>query len=142
MLGPFPVIGDCVSEKECIAYAYIEYETIRPGDLGIWHMPSQDEPYASKWLVQDSAGGYWLACKYFAVRFRPDFHVPIARVVEIFCGENGSLDPVLSASMTQEIVDLRSSPPRRADVVVFAHDLLQYEPIVTAINEHRRLWTS
>lgn len=144
MLGPFPVVGDCVSDEERLAVAYIEYETVRVGDLGIWFMPSlaPGEQYASKWLVQDAAGELWLACKYFAVRYRADFHKPVGRVVVILSAEAGSLNPELSAQMAEEIRKLRGQPPRRADLAVFETDLLEYAEIVSAIDEHRRHWAS
>src|SRR6185295_15957682 len=112
MLGPFPVVGDCVSDEECLSMAFIEEEAIRPGDLGIWHMPSLEpgEQYASKWLLEDSAGEFWLACKYFAVRYRPGFHVPVARVVLMVSGDPGSMDAELSARMACQIRELRTRP--------------------------------
>jgi len=125
--------------------AFIEYtSTLASGDLGIWYMPSlaPEEQYASKWLLVDKAGSEWLACKYFAVRYRPGFHVPIARVVLILSGGAGSLDPALSARMAHEIQQLRSDPPSRADLVVFSDDLLEHEQILAAIEEHRRRWVS
>lgn len=144
MLGPFPVVGDCVSDEECLSLAFIDYASIRPGDLGIWFMPSREpgEQYASKWLIADSAGEFWLACKYFAVRYRPDFHVPVARVLLILKGEPGSLDPELSARMAQEILALRANIPERADLVVFERNLLDHTAIVAAIDLHRRHWVS
>lgn len=144
MLGPFPVVGDCVSDEECLAMAFVEQEAIHPGDLGIWYMPSREpgEQYASKWLMADSSGELWLACKYFAVRYRPDFHVPVARVLLIVSGDPGSLDPELSARMSNEILDLRAKAPQRADLVVFKENLLDHTLIVAAIDAHRRLWVS
>lgn len=144
MLGPFPVVGDCVSDEERASFAFIDYAPLSHGDLGIWHMPSQahGQQYASKWLLQDSAGEWWLACKYFAVRFRPEFHKPVARVVLIVSGEPGSLDPALSMQMSDEILELRRSPPKRADLVVFRDDILDQDRIVARIDEHRRHWAS
>lgn len=141
MIGPFPVVGDCVMESERIAMAFIEYEPICHGDLGIWFMPSLEsgEQYASKWLIDSD--GWWLACKYFAVRYRPGFHVPVARVVMMVSGEPGSVDPVLSARMAAEIRELRANPVTRADLVVFPEDLLEQGDIVAAIDQHRRQWT-
>jgi hypothetical protein len=140
MLGPFPVVGDCVSDEERHALAYIDHEPLRDGDLAIWYMPSREpgEQYASKWLIADSAGGLWIACKYFAVRYRPEFHVPVARVVLILAGESGSFDPELSAKMAGEIRSLRANPPERADMVVFHEDILEHGEIVAAIDQHRR----
>lgn len=144
MLGPFSVVGDCVSDDERLAMAFIEQESIRPGDLGIWFMPALEpgEQYASKWLLEDAAGSFWIACKYFAVRYRPDFHVPVGRVVLIVSGDPGSLDPDLSAQMANEIRELRATAPQRADLVVFKHNLLDHAQIVAAIDEHRRHWLS
>lgn len=145
MIGPFPVVGDCVSDEERMSMAFIEYtSTLASGDLGIWYMPSLEpgEQYASKWLLIDQSGKSWLACKYFAVRYRPGFHVPIAKVVLIISSGLGSLDPELSDRMSSEIRDLRANPPKRADLVVFESDLLEHQQIITAIEEHRRHWVS
>jgi hypothetical protein len=144
MLGPFPVVGDCVSDEERLAMAFIECETIRPGDLGIWFMPSQEpgEQFASKWLLEDAAGEYWLACKYFAVRYRPEFHKPVGRVLLILSGDPGSMDAELSLKMAAEISELRAHPPQRADLVVFKGNLLDHDLIVAAIDQHRRQWVS
>ena len=144
MLGPFPVVGDCVSEEECKAVAFIECEPIHHGDLGLWYMPSlePDEQYAAKWLLADSSGEWWLACKFFAVKFRTGFHIPVGRVSYIISGDPGSLNAELSVSMAGEIHDLRANPPPRADLVVFAQNLLDQDRIVAAIDEHRRHWVS
>lgn len=125
-------------ESERIALAFIEYESVRDGDLGIWFMPSREpgEQYASKWLVWSD--GWWLACKYFAVRYKPDFHFPVARVARIVAGEPGSLNPSLSARMSAEIQELRASLPVRSDLVVFQRDILAHADIVSAIDQHRR----
>lgn len=141
MKGPFPVVGDCVMDAERLALAYIDFAPICDGDLGIWFMPTRvpGEQYASKWLVQ--SGGWWLACKYFAVRYRPEFHVPVARVAVMVTGEEGSLDPELSARMNAEVCALRSNPPEREDLVVFSSDILDHEKIVAAIDQHRRQWS-
>lgn len=144
MLRWFPVVGDCVSDEERMAMALIDQTPIQHGDLGLWFMPSLEpgEQYAAKWLLADSGGDWWLACKFYAVKFRADFHVPIGRVSHIVSGEAGSLDPDLSARMANEIRELRASSPRRADLVVFAEDLLDQDRIVAAIDEHRRHWVS
>lgn len=144
MMGPFRVVGDCVSEEECMAVAFVEAETIRHGDLGVWFMPSLEpsEQYASKWLLMDGAGEWWLACKYFAVRYRQDFHIPVARVSVIISGEPGSLEPELSARLASEVRALRANPPQRSDLVVFAEDILDQSRIVAAIDLHRRQWVS
>jgi hypothetical protein len=141
MLGPFPVVGDCIAESERLAVAYIECEPIRAGDLGIWFMPSREagEQYAAKILVD--CGGWWLACKYFAVRYREGFHIPVGRVVGMIPGEPGSFDPELSARMTEQILELRANPPARADLVVFPMDILDLDEIVAAIDQHRRQWS-
>lgn len=138
------MVGDCVSDEEHLAMAFIEQESIRPGDLGIWCMPSLEprERYASKWLLEDSSGEYWLACKYFAVRYQPGFHVPVARVVLVVSGEPGSMDVMLSAQMAGEIRELRTNSPQRADLVVFKENLLDHTRIVAAIDLHRRHWAS
>lgn len=125
--------------------AFIEYTSaLVSGDLGIWFMPSLEpgEQYASKWLLVDQSGEKWLACKYFAVRYSPDFHKPVARVVLIVSGDSGSLEPELSARMASEIAGLRANPPARADLVVFPNDLLEQPLILAAIEEHRRHWVS
>jgi hypothetical protein len=142
MIGPFPVIGDCVLESDQRAMAFIEFESLCDGDLGIWFMPSREpeEQYASKWLVMSD--GWWLACKYFAVRYRPGFHIPIGRVTAIVSGGPGSFEPDLSARMAQEIRELRTAPPSRADLVVFPNDILDRAAIVAAIDQHRRRWAS
>jgi len=138
------MVGDCVSDEERMALAYIEHEPIHPGDLGIWFMPSLEkgEQYASKWLLEDSSGEFWLACKYFAVRFLVGYHIPIARVVAVVSGDPGTLDAELSARMASEVSDLRASHPKRADLVVFDEPVLDHRVIVAAIDEHRRHWSS
>jgi hypothetical protein len=144
MLGPFPVVGDCVSDEERLSLAFIECKSVRAGDLVIWFMPSRDdgEQYAAKWLLVDEVGGYWLACKYFAVRYRPEYHVPVARVALIVSGDSGTLNADISSKMAHEIQALRANPPKRADLVVFKEDLLDQEKIVSAIDQHRRHWAS
>jgi hypothetical protein len=138
MSGPFQIVGDCIADEHRLGGAYIEDRmSIRTGDLGIWFMPSQPEgeQYACKWLVQDSAGDGWLACKYFAVRYRPDFHKAAGRVVGIVLGAPGTFDEPLSQRLAQGMRDLRASPPRRDDVLVFAEDLIDPAAIVAEINK-------
>lgn len=134
MTGPFPVVGDCVGSEERYAAAMLEKLPVRHGDLGIWFMPSLPaiDQYACKWLLSVD-GEFWLACKYFAVRYRPDFHRPVARVVAIVSGDPGSFDPVLASRMAREIALLRAKPPRRDDLVVFPADLLDQSAIIDAI---------
>lgn len=139
--GPFPCIGDCISDQNRLSVAYIDSLSTRSGDLGIWFMPSQEEGerYASKWLVQDSAGRAWLACKYFAVRYRPGFHKAAGRVVAIVTGEPGTFDEPLAQRLSAEMMQLRASPPVRDDVIVFADDLLDLTSIVAEIDRRQRM---
>jgi hypothetical protein len=139
--GPFPCVGDCISDEHRFAAAYVDSLSIRAGDLGIWFMPSCEtgEQYACKWLVQDSAGRAWLACKYFAVRYRPDFHRAAGRVVAIVTGEAGTFDEPLASRLSAEMAQLRASPPRRDDVIVFARDILEMSAIVDEIDRRHQL---
>ena len=141
MQGPFPCVGDCVCDQHRLAAAYIDSLSIRVGDLGIWFMPScaTGEQYACKWLVQDSAGRAWLACKYFAVRYRSDFHRAAGRVVAIVSGELGSFDESLAKRLSAEMLQLRASAPCRDDVIVFAEDLLDLTAIVAEIDRRHQL---
>lgn len=141
MQGPFPCVGDCVCDQHRLAAAYVDSISIRTGDLGIWFMPSQEEGerYACKWLVQDSAGRAWLACKYFAVRYRPGFHKAAGRVVAIVIGEPGTFDERLAQRLSAEMIQLRASPPVRDDVIVFADDLLDLTSIVAEIDRRHRM---
>lgn len=127
-----------------MAIAFIDHETVHHGDLVVWKMPSLElaDQFATKWLLADSAGDWWLACKFYAVRYRAGFHVPVARVVRILAGERGSMDLELSMRMSEEIRALRASPAVRSDLVVFDTDILDRDLIVQAIEEHRRLWSS
>lgn len=136
MMGPFPCVGDCVSDTQRFSLAFIEALPIRDGDLAIWHMPQLEagEQYACKWLVADSHGEFWLACKYFAVRYRQDFHKPIARVVTIVSGDEGTFEPELAERLMNEMIELRANPPQRDDVIVFPDDLLTHAAIVAAID--------
>jgi hypothetical protein len=137
--GPFAVVGDCISASTSLSAAYIDSLPLRHGDLGIWFMPSlpPGEQYACKWLLQDCQETLWLACKYFAVRYRRDFHQAVARVVSIVSGEAGTFDVVLAERLSREMAGLRASPPARNDVIVFPEDLVKREDIIAAIN--RRL---
>jgi hypothetical protein len=139
--GPFRCVGDCVTDRHYVAAAYVDTLSVRDGDLGIWFMPSQSagEQFASKWLVCDSAGRAWLACKYFAVRYRPDFHKAVARVVAIVRGEDGTFDRPLARRLAKEMAALRNSPPQRDDVVVFPEDLLDHDSIVAALDRRHQL---
>lgn len=139
--GPFPCVGDCISDEQRLAAAYIDSLSIRSGDLGIWFMPSCDpgEQYACKWLVQDSAERGWLACKYFAVRYRPDFHKGAGRVVAIVNGEPGTFDEPLTKRLAAEMAQLRAAPPVRDDVIVFPEDLLDLGTIVAAIDRRHQM---
>lgn len=139
--GPFPCVGDCIDDQQRLAAAYMDSLSIRSGDLGIWFMPSCEvgEQYACKWLVQDSAGRGWLACKYFAVRYRPDFHKAAGRVVAIVNGEPGSFDEPLAKRLAAEMAHLRASPPVRDDVIVFPEDLLDLGAIVAAIDRRHQM---
>jgi hypothetical protein len=141
MQGPFPCVGDCISDEHRLAAAYIDSISIRAGDLGIWFMPSCEagEQYACKWLVQDSAGRAWLACKYFAVRYRPDFHRAAGRVVAIVSGDRGTFDEPLAVRLSSEMRQLRASPPVRDDVVVFPEDILDLAAIVAEINRRHQM---
>jgi len=141
LAGPFPMVGDCVCEQELRALAFTDELPIRVGDLGIWQVPNPDpaEQYACKRLVADGADILWLACKYFAVKYRPDFHKAVARVVAILSDTPGTLDPELSARLHKEMQTLRQQPPVRDDVVVFPVDLLTHEAIVAAINGRHQL---
>jgi len=138
--GPFQCVGDCVSEDQRVSVAYIDSMNVRDGDLGIWFMPSQEqgEQFAAKWLVADSSGHAWLACKYFAVRYRPEFHQAIARVVAIVRGEPGTFNRPLSRRLAREMAALRDSPPQRDDVVVFAKDLFNHDAIVAALDRRHQ----
>lgn len=139
--GPFPCVGDCIAAEHRLAAAYVERLSIRSGDLGIWFMPSceEGERYACKWLVEDSAGRGWLACKYFAARYRSDFHRAAGRVVAIVNGEPGTFDEPLSSRLSAEMAQLRASPPIRDDVVVFPEDLLDLSSIVAAIDRRHQM---
>jgi hypothetical protein len=139
--GPFRCVGDCVSERQYVSAAYIDSLSVRDGDLGVWFMPScaEGEQFASKWLVADSAGRAWLACKYFAVRYRPGFHQAVARVVAIVQGERGTFDRPLATRLATEMAALRAAPPRRDDVVVFPEDLLDHAAIVAALDRRHKL---
>lgn len=139
--GPFPCVGDCIADEHRLSAAYVDSLSIRTGDLGIWFMPScqEGEQYACKWLVQDSAGRGWLACKYFAVRYRPDFHRAAGRVVAIVSGEPGTFDEPLSLRLSAEMQQLRANPPTRDDVVVFPEDLLDLVSIVAAIDRRHQM---
>jgi hypothetical protein len=139
--GPFACVGDCISDCCVLSAAYVDALSTRAGDLGIWFMPSQPEgeQYACKWLVQDSAGRGWLACKYFAVRYRPDFHKAAGRVVAIVNGEPGAFDEPLSKRLAAEMTQLRASPPLRDDVVVFVEDLLDIASIVAEIDRRHQM---
>jgi hypothetical protein len=141
MQGPFPCVGDCVTDRHYVSAAYTDSLNVRDGDLGIWFMPSLEtgEQFACKWLVADSAGRAWLACKYFAVRYRPDFHKAVARVVAIVRGEPGTFNRPLARRLEKEIWQLRHAPPRRDDVIVFPDDLLGYEAIVAALDRRHQL---
>jgi hypothetical protein len=141
MQGPFPCVGDCIADEHRLAAAYIDSLSIRAGDLGVWFMPLCEvgEQYASKWLVQDSAGRAWLACKYFAVRYRPDFHRAVGRVVAIVTGEPGTFDRPLAKRLAAEMAQLRASPPLRDDVIVFADDLLELSAIVAEIDRRHQM---
>lgn len=139
--GPFPCVGDCISDQHRLAAAYVDSLSIRTGDLGIWFMPSlkPDEQYACKWFVQDSAGRDWLACKYFAVRYRPEFHKAAGRVVAIVTGEPGTFDAPLAQRLSAEMNQLRAAPPRRDDVLVFSEDLLDITSIVAEIDRRHQM---
>lgn len=139
--GPYPCVGDCIDDQDRFAAAYVDSLSIRDGDLGIWFMPSQEpgEQYACKWLLADAAGRAWLACKYFAVRYRADYHKAIGRVVAIVTGEPGTFDEPLAQMMSAQIAALRASPPRRDDVIVFAEDLLDMTSIVAEIDRRHQM---
>jgi hypothetical protein len=139
--GPFQCVGDCVTDRHYVAAAYVDSLSVRDGDLGIWFMPSlpADEQFACKWLVADSAGRAWLACKYFAVRYRPDFHKAAGRVVAIVRGKPGTFNRALARRLAKEMADLRNAPPRRDDVVVFPKDLLAPGAIVAALDRRHQL---
>lgn len=139
--GPFPCVGDCISDGHHLAAAYVDSLSTRDGDLGIWFMPSQPsgEQYACKWLLQDSAGRAWLACKYFAVRYRPEFHKAAGRVVAIVNGGIGTFDDTLSKRLADEMVQLRAAPPVRDDVLVFSEDLLDLASIVAEIDRRHQM---
>lgn len=134
--GPFRCVGDCVSEHEAYAAAYVDSLCVRDGDLGLWFMPCRPEgdQYAAKWLLADDAQRLWLACKFFAVRYRPDYHFAIGRVVAIVRGEPGTFDDGVSERMRMEITALRRSPPMREDVRVFQTDLTDRQAIVDELN--------
>lgn len=139
--GPFPCVGDCVSDTHRVAAAYIDSLSVRNGDLGIWFMPSRSpgEQFAAKWFIEDSAGRAWLACKYFAVRYRPAFHHAAARVVAIIQGPPGTFDRPLARQLAKEMATLRAAPPQRDDVVVFAEDLLDHGAIMAALDRRHQL---
>lgn len=139
--GPFPCVGDCINDRHRLAAAYIDSLSIRAGDLGIWFMPSCEpsEQYACKWLVQDRAGRGWLACKYFAVRYRSEFHKAAGRVVAVVSGEPGTFNESLARRLSAEMAQLRASPPVRDDVIVFPEDLLDLTQIVAAIDRRQRM---
>lgn len=137
--GPYEVVGDCISEHSTLAMAWIDVLPVRAGDLGLWFMPSLPvgEQYSCKWLLQDSAGRAWLACKYFAVRYRPDFHRAAGRIVKIVRGDPGTFNPSLAQRLRGEMLSLREAPPQRDDVVVFESDLLDRMAIVAALDRAR-----
>jgi len=139
--GPFKCVGDCVSDVHRVAAAYIDSLSVRNGDLGIWFMPSRasGEQFAAKWLVEDSAGRAWLACKYFATRYKPEFHHAAARVVAIVQGEPGTFDRPLARRLAKQMTALRAAPPPRDDVVVFSEDLLEHDAIVAALDGRHQL---
>lgn len=141
LTGPFPCVGDCISDRNRLSVAYIDVLSTRAGDLGIWFMPSceEGEQYACKWLVQDASGRGWLACKYFAVRYRPDFHKACGRVVAIVSGDPGSFDEPLARRLSTEMTQLRASAPVRDDLIVFSVDLLDLPSIVAEIDRRQRM---
>src|SRR5437773_1266093 len=149
LLGPFRVVGDCLSEEECPMFAWADTALpIRSGDTGIWHLPTrepgpqppagaafipQGEQEATKWLVTVD-GVDWLACKYFAVQRDPEFHVPFARVVALKPFPGLPLeDPAESQRLKEEARELRANPPRRPDLIVFPEDLLSPAAVAEAI---------
>jgi hypothetical protein len=85
--------------------------------------PTGDEE-TTKWLCAVN-GVELLVCRYFAVRRRPEFHVPFARLaaeVRYPC-EWPVRDPQESRRITEEMRELQANPPRRSDLVVFRPDL-------------------
>ena len=149
LLGPFRVVGDCLSEEECPMFAWADTALpIRSGDVGIWHLPSrepgpqppagttwvpQGEAEATKWLVTVD-GVDWLACKYFAVRRDPEFHIPFARVIALQAFPGLPLEhPEESRRLRDEGLALRANPPRRPDLIVFPEDLLSPAAVAEAI---------
>lgn len=139
--GPYPCVGDCICDQHRFSAAYVDSLAVRDGDLGIWFMPSQEtgEQYACKWLLADSAGRAWLACKYFAVRYRADYHKAVGRVVAIVTGEPGTYDEPLAQILSAQMTALRAAPPRRDDVIVFAEDLLELTSIIAEIDRRHQL---
>src|SRR5947207_12834544 len=149
LLGPFRVVGDCLSEEECPMFAWADTALpIRSGDVGIWHLPSREpgphppagttwvpqvEAEATKWLVTVD-GVDWIANKYFAVRRDPTFHVPFALVVAVKRFPGPPLeDPAESRRLKEEALELRANPPRRPDLIVFPQDLLSPAAVKAAI---------
>src|SRR6266480_4669697 len=66
LLGPFPVIGDCLCEEECPRLAWADTALpIRSGDVGVWHLPTREPgpepPAGAAWIPQGEQGAVkWL----------------------------------------------------------------------------------
>jgi hypothetical protein len=84
----------------------------------------QGEQETTKWFYVID-GIELLVCKYFAVRRRPEFHVPFARLVAEVRYPPGwpTEDPAESRRIADEMRDLQRNPPERRDLVVFRPDL-------------------
>ena len=149
LLGPFRVIGDCLSDEETLMLAWADTALpIRSGDVGIWHLPTrepgpeppagaawvpQGEQEATKWLVTVN-GLDWLANKFFAVKRDPTYHVPFARVIALKSFPGLPLEhPEEWRRLKEEALELRANPPQRPDLIVFPHDLLSPAAVKAAI---------
>jgi hypothetical protein len=60
-------------------------------------------------------------------------------VVAIVTGEAGTFDEPLASRLSAEMAQLRASPPRRDDVIVFARDILEMSAIVDEIDRRHQL---
>jgi hypothetical protein len=140
--GPIRGVGDCVyPHAEVPALFWVDTALPpRHGALMLWYMPEQlaGEQTLGKWfLIVD--GQQWIACKYFAARRCPGWHVAAGRVVAELRGPIGMKNPVnpeLSAQLAEEMRELRANPPRRPDLVVFPRDLIDHCEIAAAIRAH------
>jgi hypothetical protein len=140
LVGPFHIVGDCLSEQDLPGLAWLDTALpIRSGDTVTWCLPSlqparrpvpdaacapQGEQESTKWYVVID-GVELLVCKYFALRRRPDFHTPFARLVaEVRYPLGWPIDdPAESRRIAAEMRELQANPPQRSDLLVFREHL-------------------